>query len=120
MKKLQNTDDRREKGPEKWKDIPWVGRLNIFKMSILASLIYVFNAIPIKILETYLDIKCWLLSLYQKEKAQNSQHNLKEIKVEGLTLPNFNTYYKPTLIKKVWYWWKNRHINIVKLSLTKE
>ena len=33
----------------RWKDIPWIGRINIVKMSMLLKAICRFNAIPIKI-----------------------------------------------------------------------
>ena len=35
----------------RWRDIPhsWVGRINILKMTILSNVIYIFNAIPIKL-----------------------------------------------------------------------
>lgn len=46
-----------------------------------------------------------------RQKAQNSPHDIEEDQIGRLMQYDFKTYYKPIVIKTVWYSWNNRHID---------
>ena len=93
----------------RWRDIPcsWVGRINIVKMTILPDAIYRFNVTPTKLpvaffkkLEQKISLFIWNQGRPQIAKAVLRKKN----GAGGISLPEFRSYYKATVIKTICYY----------------
>ena len=91
----------------------WTGRIKIVKMAILLKALYRLNALAIRISMLFLkeiEQKITRFLWYHKRSQIANVILNKKNEARGITLPDFQLYYRTMIIKIAWNWQKNSHM----------
>ena len=89
----------------------WIGRLNTIDMAVLPNYLQIqCNPTAFFVEIDKLVLKC-IMEVQRTQKSQNNVGKQQSWRTNTLSESSFKTYYQATVIKTVWFWRKDRHID---------